>query len=309
VTNPAASASSHAMPDTLRGILPAALTPFDTEWRFDPRAFERLLARIYGAGAHGVYVCGTTGEGLLQSVAQRQAVVEAALANTPPGRRVIVHVGAAAVSDALTLSEHAAKTGAHAISSLPPLSGQFSFDEILGYYELLAAASDLPVLVYYFPELCPSIARLEQLKALCDVPNVVGVKFTDGDLFTMTQLVRPGRLIFNGRDEILGAGLLMGADGGIGSFYNIVPELFVSIYEAAQAGAWLRVRALQQRVSMLVKTTQRFSLFPAIKQIMSWSGLDCGGCLAPRRRLDEAEQRRLRADLVAAGFADLISER
>ena len=133
---------------------------------------------------------------MLQSREQRQAIVETAMACTPRDRTVIVHVGAASLHEALALSSHAAKAGAHAITSLPPPSAQFSFADLRRYYEALAAASDLPLLVYYFPDVAPAIATAEQLETLCALPNVIGVKFTDFDLFRMAQpdAARPRRL-------------------------------------------------------------------------------------------------------------------
>lgn len=294
------------MIDLPRGILPATITPFDDRGRFAIRVFEQLLDRLYGAGVHGVYICGTTGEGMLQSVRQRQAIAEAAVASTPHGRHVIVHVGAASLDEALTLASHAAKTGAHAISSLPPLSARFSFAEILAYYEALARGSDLPLVVYYFPDVSPSIATAEQLETLCALPNVIGAKFTDFDLYRMSAILRPTRTVFNGRDEVLAAGLLMGASGGIGSFYNIAPALFVRLYDAAVAGRWEETRPLQQRINTLIRLTLRFPLFPALKQILAWSGLPCGLCLPPRQPLDEHQQSALRDSLIAEGFSDLF---
>ena len=290
----------------LRGILPATVTPFDETGRFAPAVFARLLERLYAAGVHGVYVCGSTGEGLLQSREQRQAIVDTTMACTPRDRTVIVHVGAASLEDALALSVHAAKAGAHAISSLPPTSAQFSFADLYRYYEALASGSDLPLIVYYFPDVAPSISTAEQLDTLCGLPNVIGVKFTDFDLFRMANLARPGRCIFNGRDEVLAAGLLMGAGGGIGTFYNLLPELFVEIYEAAIAGRWEAAQAAQRRVNELIRITVAFPLFPAVKQMLAWSGLDCGACLPPRARLDSDEQDRLREALTAAGFSHLV---
>jgi N-acetylneuraminate lyase len=291
---------------TIRGILPATVTPFDETGRFAPAVFERLLERLYGAGVHGVYVCGSTGEGMLQPLGQRQAIVETAVACTPPDRHVVVHVGAASLHEAVTLSSHAAKAGASAISSLPPLSGQFGFSEVLRYYEALAKASDLPLLVYYFPDLSPAIGSTEQLETLCALPNVVGVKFTDFDLYRMSQVMRPERSIFNGRDEVLAAGLLMGADGGIGTFYNLVPEMFVRIHTAADVSLWDEARTVQERVNALIRSTLPFPLFPAVKQILAWSGLDCGACLPPRARLTAAQQRKLHKSLVEAGFDELV---
>jgi N-acetylneuraminate lyase len=289
----------------LKGILPATVTPFDERGRFAPAAFEKLLDRLYGAGVHGVYVCGTTGEGMLQSARQREAIVEAAVAGTPRGRHVVAHIGAAALDEARGLAAHAARAGAHAISSLPPMSASFSFAEVRAYYASLASVSDVPLIVYFFPEICASISTADQLEALCALPNVIGVKFTDFDLYKLSQVARPGRVLFNGRDEVLAAGLLMGADGGIGSFYNIAPELFVRIYDAAESGRWDDARATQREVNTLIRLVLRFPLFPAIKQILSWSGVDCGTCLPPRAALDETQQRELREGLVAEGFGRL----
>jgi N-acetylneuraminate lyase len=289
----------------MRGILPATVTPFDEKGRFAPAVFARLLERLYTAGVHGVYVCGSTGEGLLQSREQRQEIVETTMACTPRGRTVIVHVGAASLEDALALSSHAARVGAHAISSLPPTSAQFSFADLHRYYEALATGSDVPLVVYYFPDVAPSISTAEQLETLCGLPNVIGVKFTDFDLFRMSNLARPGRCLFNGRDEVLAAGLLMGAGGGIGTFYNLLPELFVEIYDAAIAGRWEAAQAAQQRVNAVIRIALGFPLFPAVKQMLAWSGLDCGACLPPRARLETDQQDRLRQALEAEGFEHL----
>lgn len=287
---------------TLSGILPAVVTPFDRDGRFDPAAFDRLLEHVYAAGVHGVYVCGTTGEGMLQAVEQRQRVAEAAVAATPAGRSVVVHVGASSLAEAVGLARHAARTGAHAISSLPPMSASFSFAEVRTYYAALAQASDLPLIVYYFPELGSSVGTADQLDELCGLPNVVGMKFTDFDLYKLSLLARPGRHLFNGRDEVLAAGLLMGADGGIGSFYNVAPDLFVRIHAAARAGRWDDARQLQARANRLIRLTLRFPLLPAIKQMLAWSGLDCGLCLPPRAALDDTQQQSLRTALQAEGF-------
>lgn len=292
----------------LKGILPAVVTPFDEHGRFAPAAFERLLDRLYGAGVHGVYVCGTTGEGMLQTPRQREAVVDAAVACTPRGRHVIAHIGATSLEDARALASHAARAGAHAISSLPPMSANFSFAEVRTYYESLARATDLPLVVYYFPELYASISTADHLEELCALPNVIGVKFTDFDLYKLSLVARPNRVMYNGRDEVLAAGLLMGANGGIGSFYNIVPELFVRIYDAAESGRWDTARAAQREVNTLIRLVLKFPLFPALKQILTWSGIDCGTCLPPRGPLDTTQRRALRDALIAEGFAGLLAD-
>jgi len=182
----------------LCGILPAIITPLDSAERFQPRAFECLLERLYNAGVHGIYVCGQTGEGLLQSIEQRKAIAEVAVKWSPEDKKVIVHVGAYRTADAIELARHAARVGAHAVSSLPPLGG-YSFAEVKAYYQALAELSDVPLLVYYFPELCSTIASADQILELCSMTNVIGLKFTDFDLCRMSLVKDSGAVIFNDR--------------------------------------------------------------------------------------------------------------
>lgn len=285
----------------LKGIVPAILTPIDDSEAFAPAAFEALLDSLYAAGVHGVYVCGQTGEGLQQTVEQRKRVAEASVKGSPRGKQVIVHVGAARTADAVELARHASRIGATAVSALPP-QGLFPFEEIRAYYRDVAAASGVPFLVYYFPETCPAIRSLEQILELCEIPGVVGLKFTDYDLYRMRMLKHSGAVIFNGRDEVLTAGLLMGADGGIGTYYNVVPEMFVDIYQRAQRGDWLGARDVQDRINHFMRIALRYPQFPAVKQILKWRGIDCGGCIRPRQGLTLEQTRRLREELESTGI-------
>lgn len=288
----------------LRGILPALVTPLDDSGVFQQSVFERLIERVYQADIDGVYVCGSTGEGLLQPLEQRKRVAEVAVRCSPRGKRVIVHTGAYRTADAVELTRHAGAIGAAAVSSLPP-AGVYSFDELRAYYRTLAAASDLPFLVYYFPAITGSVASVEQMLDLCALPNVAGLKFTDHDFFKLSLVRNTGAVVFNGYDEMLVAGLIMGASGGIGTFYNLVPELFVEVYRLGQAGKWTEARAVQARINELIELTLRYPCFPAVKAILRWSGLDCGRCLEPRRSLTPEEEHRLRSALLASSHAGL----
>ena len=278
---------------TFQGILPAVVTPLDADERFAERPYEALLARIYQAGSHGIYVCGQTGEGLLQTVEQRKRVAEVSMAVSPRDKQVIVHVGSHRTADAVELTRHANGLGVAAVSALPPF-GPYPFSEIRAYYEAIAAAAEVPVLVYYFPEISPAIQKIEQILELLEIPNVAGLKFTDFDLYKMRILKQAGAVVYNGRDEILAAGMLMGADGGIGTFYNVMPELFVAVYDCAQRGDWDGARAAQDKIVAAIRTILRFPLFPAIKQILAWSGIDCGPCIRPRVALTAEQTAALR---------------
>lgn len=290
----------------LNGVIPAMITPFDAKGGFSFRAGEQLLDRLYTAGVEGVYVCGTTGEGQLQTVAERKLVAEFVLEASPAGKPVIVHVGTACLNEAIELARHAAQKGAAAISSLPP-AGPFGFEEVKSYYRQLAAATDLPLLVYYMPAGGTGSATIPQLLELCAIPGVIGLKFTDHDLYKLSELKRNGVVVFNGYDEILCAGLLMGADGGIGSFYNVAPRLFLKVWEDASQGRWADARQTQSRINELITLTFHFPLFGALKTILGWSGIDCGEVRGPRRNLTADEATQLRRMITAAGLEEDLS--
>ncbi len=277
------------------------MTPLDASERFVPSSYETLLESLYAAGVHGIYVCGGTGEGLLQSVEQRKQVAEVAVKNSPAGKLVVVHVGSHRTADAVELARHAGRIGASAVSALPP-SGGYSFADIRRYYEEIAAASDVPLLVYFFPESYPGVNTADQALDLCTIPNVAGLKYTDFDLYRLNIIQRSGATVFNGRDEVLAAGLLMGAHGGIGSFYNIFPDLFVDVYRLACAGDWAAARAVQDRINTVIRITLQFPCFPAIKEILRWRGIDCGECVRPRRPLTAEQSADLRRQLQDAGL-------
>src|ERR1700730_5587723 len=134
----------------LNGILPALVTPLHSDETLNAAALERLLERVYSAGAHGVYLCGNTGEGTSLPPKVRRQVAEVGVRNSPRGKQVVVHAGASSLAEARGLIEHAAKLRVAAVSSLPPAGA--SYAETIAYYRALAASSDLPFFAYYFPD-------------------------------------------------------------------------------------------------------------------------------------------------------------
>jgi N-acetylneuraminate lyase len=268
----------------------------DSAGGFMPELMERLCAVLYASGVDGVYVCGQTGEGLQQPVAQRKLVVETTVRATPAGKTVMAHIGAGSTADAVELARHAESCGAHAISALPP-GGSYSIEEVHGYYSSIASATSLPLFIYFFPAFAARPGGYGDLMRLCEIPGVAGLKFTSTDLFTMWKLKRAGATIFNGFDEIFVAGLAMGADGGIGTFYNVVPEWFVGIHRLAREGKWEEARILQGKVNAVIEIGLQYPMHAGVKEMMAWQGVPCGDCRAPRANLTAEQKRSLRAKL------------
>jgi N-acetylneuraminate lyase len=280
-----------------QGILPALVTPLKEDHSLDTAAFERLLEYMYSAGCHGVYLCGSTGEGLMLPTEMRRRIVEIAVRHTTGDRRVVVHIGARWMDESYELARHAEQAGAAALSCLRPYGT--SFEEMVALYRGLAGATGLPFFAYYFPAEVGGPLNVGQLEQVCGLPGVAGLKYTDYDLYTLSLLVRQGKAVFNGRDEMLAAGLLMGACGGIGSIYNMTPAWFVEIYDHARAGRWAEARTVQDRINDLIRVLVSFPFLPALKRALAWQGLPCGPALPPRTPLTCEQERRLIAALEA----------
>jgi N-acetylneuraminate lyase len=262
------------MSQSLAGLYPAFLTPLDSQLQLNEPAALAMLDYLLGTGMDGVYVAGSTGEGMRLPVAVRERLVELVRSALPEGKRLLVHVGATQIADALRLTEHAARVGAHAISSLPPAGNAA---EVYRFYETLAERSPLPLILYYFPKVAPhAFTEAQQLLDVCDLPNVVGVKFTDFNTHLMQRLVKRGKLVFSGYDEALAAGLLMGAQGGIGSTYNAMPEHYLKLYGDAKAGNWEGVRQRQSAINEVINELIAHPFFPALRAVMREKGFDCG---------------------------------
>lgn len=298
------------MATLLNGIYPAFLTPLTAERKFIPQTAEKMLAYLLSTGVNGVYVAGSTGEGLRLPLEERRRLVETIMQVLPSDKKLIVHVGTPDVKDAIALSEHAAAKGAHAISSLPPAG---DFTTIRTYYEELAKNSALPLVLYYFPKAAPhAFEDPESLLAICELPNVVAVKFTDFNFYLLQRLVQRGTLVFNGYDEALAAGLLMGAQGGIGSTYNVMPQVYLEIYRAAQRGDWEAARTWQFRANAVIETMLKYPFFPALRAIVKHSGFDCGPLMSGETFKYAGQEAELIEDLehtMAPEVASLIGWR
>lgn len=277
------------------GLYAALLTPLHENRSLNVPVAQRLMVHLLRRGLDGVYVAGTTGEGMRLSLKTRRELVEGLTAALPSGKRLLVHVGTPEVRDAIHLAEHAAAVGAHAVSSLPPAGDS---QTVHHYYLELAAHSPLPVILYHFPKVAPhAFQKPADLFAVCDLPNVLGVKFTDFHLQLLQQLVKRGKLVFNGYDEVLAAGLLMGAQGGIGTTYNLLAEPYVAIARAAESGDWELARVLQSEINDVLEILFRYPFFPAVREGVRHLGFDCGPMMSGDDFVSSASRAAFLADM------------
>lgn len=213
------------MPSPFRGLWPAMLTPLDSSGQIALPEAEKLVDLFVRQQLDGIYLLGSTGQGPLLSVAQRQemaeCVVRAASGNIP----VMVHVGAPATDDAVSLARHAAKIGADAISSVGPIYYRIPADGVFEHYGRIGAAAELPFFVYHLSLVNTlSLGGREYVDRLLKIPSIAGMKFTDRDLFQLGLICAyagDDLQLFSGADELLCQAVVSGAHGAIGTFYNV----------------------------------------------------------------------------------------
>ena len=226
--------------------------------------------------------------------------------------KVIVHVGAVQASLAYELAQHAAKIGADAVSSIPPFVGGYAWEEIEAYYRQLAKAG-LPVVAYYIPYITGQPVAVDKLATLLQIPGVAGFKFTDSNLYLMQRLLSrlaDDQILYNGPDEVLALGLAMGAHGGIGTTYNLMPREILKITAHVAAGRMSEAVALQKQVNDVIEALLALPTLAAAKQILVWQGLiEYPGCAAPRAVLNEQQQGLLRERLEGTFLAETLVRR
>ena len=266
----------------LQGIYTALLTPFDSNDKINEKALVQLIQHNIKLGVQGFYVGGSTAEAFLLSTQERKQIMDICKA-AAPDKKLIAHIGSISEKEALELALHAKELGYDAISSVAPFYYKFSFEEIKNYYYRLAEQSGMPVVVYHFPAFSGVSMGVKEIATFLEDDRFIGIKFTSNDFFTMEQVRAkfPGKLIFNGYDEMMLAGLSMGADGGIGSTYNFMADKFVKIRELFEAGDIAQAQKIQKEANRIITILCQIGVMQAEKEVLNQLGIDFGNCRKP----------------------------
>lgn len=288
------------------GVMSALVSCIDDQGNVKEDSMKRLMNWHMDAGLGGFYLCGGTGEGPVLQMETRMRIAEVAKETARPGTKLIAHVGAIDLTTAKKLARHAGEIGLDAISSVPPFFFHYGEKEIADYYRALADASGLPVLMYASPLSGVNITW-DMVDRLMDIPVMIGLKWTSYDYFTMHRIksLRGGNInVINGPDECLLCGLTMGADGGIGATYNVMPKLFAEIYRSYQDGDMETARAAQFKANKLIEILLKFGVVCGIKDMLGMIGYDCGEQVYPQKRFTEEERAAFRAALKAIRYEE-----
>ena len=291
------------MKTSFQGVYPALITPLTKDEKLNVSALEKLLAYEMEQGADGFYIGGATGEGLLLDMAERKKLCEKSIELIGSEKAKIVHITDMNFRNTIELAKHAEACGADAISSIAPIYFKYSEDEIYEFYKAIAESVNIPVIIYYTVAAGVTIS-LELFSRLFAIDNITGVKWTSSNYYEMIALREkfPEATIFNGPDEMLVCGLSGGANGGIGSTYNVMYPLIRRIYDGFRAGDMTGAQEAQKKADKIIRVMLRYSVIPVCKMILEEAGIDVGNASFPMIRYTDAQRKQIMAELFEAGF-------
>lgn len=292
------------MKTAFQGVFPALVTPLTRDEKLNLSALETLLRYEMNEGADGFYIGGATGEGLLLDIPERKKLCEKAIEYIGAEKTKIVHITDMNFRNTIELAKHAEAAGADAISSIAPLYFKYSENDIFEYYKAIAESVNIPLIIYYTAAAGVTIS-LELFERLFAVDNITGVKWTSSNYYEMIALRErfPEANIFNGPDEMLVCGLSGGADGGIGSTYNIMYPLIRRIYDAFRAGDVKGAQEAQKKADKIIRVILKYSVIPVCKLVLEEKGIPVGNASFPMERYTSEQKKKIMAELVAAGLA------
>ena len=267
-------------------IFAAMLTPLDNREQINLDAIAPLINYILSKGVDGLYVGGSSGEGMLQSLQERSSVLQAVASHGVEQCTLIAHVGATSTADAVALAEVASANNYSAISAVPPFYYKHSFDAISAYYQAIAEVSDLPLIIYNIPALSGNDMSTQNLLQLMQNSRIAGVKYTATDLFQFQQLRQqaPDKSFYFGTDEMFLSAAAIGTDGGIGSTYNLIGDVYVNIQKALALGNIEEAKKLQCSANNLVQILLETGVLPGLKHALNFIGINVGPCRKPFNR-------------------------
>ena len=283
-----------------QGVIPAFYACYDDEGNVSPERVQELTSYFVKKGVKGLYVGGSSGECIYQSVNDRKVVLENVVAAAEGKLTIIAHVACNNTADSMELARHAESLGVDAIAAIPPIYFRLPEYAIAKYWnDISSAAPNTDFVIYNIPQLAGVALTMPLLKEMLKNPNVVAVKNSSMPTQDIQMFVDEGKkdgrdfLVFNGPDEQIISGLVMGAEGGIGGTYGAYPELVLELFRMVEQGELDSARELQFDINNIIYAMcgGKGNMYAMIKEILRRrEGVNAGGVRAPLYNLVESDE-------------------
>ncbi|WP_232766497.1 dihydrodipicolinate synthase family protein [Geminisphaera colitermitum] len=305
--------SSSSASSRLRGIVPPMVTPLSAPDTLDVPGLERLVEHIISGGVHGLFLLGTTGEAPSLSYRLRQELIVRSCRLVRERVPVLVGITDTSFTESLNVARCAAEAGATALVLSAPYYHPTAQPELGEYIAHLAPRLPLPVFLYNMPAMTKTVFGLETLRQALDLPNVIGLKDSGGDLAYYKDALaiarqRPDWSVLIGPEALLQQSLALGGDGGVSGGANLCPRLFVDLFNAFEAGDTALGAKLQAQVEALDQLYRigrhASSIVKGLKCALSLRGICDDAMAEPFARFAAPERARVE-NLLATTLAAL----
>lgn len=276
-------------------IFSALVTPTRADGSVDLGVLAEIVEEQLARGVEGFYCCGSSGEALLLTHAERREIVDTVTDKVAGRVPVVAHVGTVSTDQTIELAQAAQTAGVTAISMIPPYYYSFTGEEIEGYYRDVMDAVGVPVLIYNIPQFTRVAFSKDNASSLLADGRVAGIKHTDTSLYSLERMITafPDKTFINGFDEQYLSALAVGARATIGTTVNIQPELFRRVRDRFDRGDLAGARRTQQQINDVVETLVAHGVFQSTKYLAAARGDVTGNCRAPFRPLDDEDRAAL----------------
>lgn len=276
-----------------QGVIPAFYACYDENGAVSAEGAKALTRHLISKGVKGVYVGGSSGECIYQHPDERKVLLEAVMSEAEGKLTVIAHVGCNNTADSVELAAHAESVGVDAIASIPPIYFHLPEHAIARYWNAMSeAAPNTEFVIYNIPQLAGTALTMSLLNEMLKNPNVVAVKNSsmptqDIQMFKDAGIAARGEgnfVVFNGPDEQFVAGRAIGADGGIGGTYAVMPELYNAMHRLVDEGRIVEARAIQYDANRIIykMCEAHGNLYAVQKELLHrMYGLNLGSVRAP----------------------------
>ncbi len=277
--------------EKIKGVITPILTPMKEDGSIHEEELRRQIHRQLAGGVHGIFTAGTNGEGYILSGEEKERILEIAIEEVQG--RVPVYAGTGCISTAETirLSRRAQDMGADVLSVITPSFAQASQEELYEHYRAVAAAVEIPVVLYNIPARTGNALAPDTVKRLSQVDNIAGVKDSSGNFDNMLQYIEGTRekdfAVLSGNDSLILWNLLAGGTGGIAGCANVYPGNMKDIYEHFMAGRLEEARHCQDKIRSFRRCFCYGNPNTVVKTAVALLGHAVGKCRKPFDYLPE----------------------
>lgn len=284
--------------DKYKGVIPAFYACYDEKGEISPAGVQRLAQYFIDKGVKGVYVNGSSGECIYQSVEDKKIVLENVMKVAKGKLTVIAHVACNNTKDSMELAAHAESLGVDAIASIPPIYFRLPNHAIAKYWnDISSAAPNTDFVIYNIPQLAGVALSNSLFAEMRKNPRVIGVKNSSmpvQDIQMFKADAGDDYIIFNGPDEQFISGRVIGAEAGIGGTYGVMPELFLKMNELVKAGQLEAAMPIQYAANSIIykMCSAHGNMYAVIKAILKLNeGFDIGSVRAPLAELTTEDMK------------------